>query len=251
MLDSAGHLGDAPSVTVTPVGPAPPWGAAVPREEVAGGGLWTAGRSKQSGSSSIQRLVEAGPRGRPGHGAQILLGSRDPRGVGREGDSIRPEMPSLSASRVSRDLSPHQQVFGEDGLVVLEDLAELLDFILCPRLQKPLELLEGGLRAILGLALVHRLRCQQVDALVTPLHGLRGEKAPWRLFWCLRRPADRCALRPSAGQSMQVLSRSRGLPRDAGLKPGALPRTGRSHTEDKVQGPGWMVASGFLWQVSP
>lgn len=45
---------------------------------------------------------------------------------------------------------------------------------------------------------------------------------------------------------MQVLSRSRGLPGDAGLKPGALPRTGRSHTEDKVQGTGWMVASRFF-----
>lgn len=107
-------------------------GAGVPREEVAGGGLWTAGRSEQSGSSRVQRLVEAGPRGWPGHGAQVLLGSRDPRGVGREGHSICPEMPPPCASRVPRDLSPHQQVFGEDGLVVLEDLAELLDLISAP-----------------------------------------------------------------------------------------------------------------------
>lgn len=234
MLDSAGHRSGAPSVTVTPVGPAgAPGGAGVPREEVAGGGLWTAGRSEQSGSSRVQRLVEAGPRGWPGHGAQVLLGSRDPRGVGREGDSIRPEMPPPCASRVPRDLSPHQQVFGEDGLVVLEDLAELLDLIFCPRLQKPLELLEGGLRAILGLALVHRLRCQQVDALVTPLHGLRGEKAPWRLLWCLRRPTDRCALRPSTGQSTQVLpglegSRGRG-PETRGLaQDGMQPHRGQS-----------------------
>lgn len=71
MLDSAGHLCDAPRVTVTPVGPTLPsegWGA--PREEVAGGRLWTAGRSEQLGSSSVQRLVEAGPREWPGLRAQ-------------------------------------------------------------------------------------------------------------------------------------------------------------------------------------
>lgn len=50
---------------------------------------------------------------------------------------------------------------------------------------------------------------------------------------------------------MCLLPRFRGLPGDTGLKPGALPRMGRIHTEDQVQGTGWLVVSGFLWQVSP
>lgn len=88
--------------------------------------------------------------------------------------------------------SAHHQVFREDGFVVLVNFTELLDLILCASLQKFLDFLQGRLGAILGLALVHRLRGQQVDALVAPFHGLdtpsvaEGEKAPseavsWRV----------------------------------------------------------------------
>lgn len=66
----------------------------------------------------------------------------------------------------------YPQVLGEDEFVVLVNFIELLDLIFCAGLQKLLDLLEGGLCAVLGLALVHRLGGQQVDAFIAPLHGL-------------------------------------------------------------------------------
>lgn len=51
----------------------------------------------------------------------------------------------------------YQKVLVEDAFVFFVNLIELLNLIFCTSLQKLLDFLEGGLRTILGLALVHRL----------------------------------------------------------------------------------------------
>lgn len=68
--------------------------------------------------------------------------------------------------------SAYHQVLGEDGFVVLVNFIEFLDLIFCTGLQKLLNFLEGCLSTVLGLALVHRLRGQQVNPLIAPFHGL-------------------------------------------------------------------------------
>lgn len=77
--------------------------------------------------------------------------------------------------QVKKEKSPklaYHQVLGEDGFVVLVNFIEFLDLIFCTSLQKLLNFLEGCLSTVLGLALVHRLRGQQVNPLIAPFHGL-------------------------------------------------------------------------------
>lgn len=108
---------------------------------------------------------------------------------------LLPTIQDRGAAGEKPELAYHQ-VLGEDGFVVLVNFIELLDLIFCTGLQKLLNFLEGCLRTILGLALVHRLRGQQVDPLIAPFHGLdtgsvaEGESGNvsscvWALCWGL------------------------------------------------------------------
>ncbi len=70
----------------------------------------------------------------------------------------------------------YPEVLCEHWLIVPPNSTQICQLVLIGRFQVTLNLLQRWLRPILWLTLIHRLRCQQVDPIITPFSGLEEKE---------------------------------------------------------------------------